>query len=329
MVIALVRSVRIVFEAVLDRLRTIRNCVSSWVWYARIMEWRRSAFDWNQARAFLVTAEEGSLSAAARALGLTQPTLSRQVAGLEDALGVTLFERTSRALLLTQAGTELLEHFRGMGDAANRISLAATGQSQAVTGKVVIAATNGMATYFLPQVLKDLRTKAPELRIEIIASNETSDLRRREADIAIRHKRPQDENLFARRLRDTVGQLYASKQYLDEVGRPSNAADLAKMHFVGFDAPEQRLGLMTSRGIALTTGNFNFLTSSVTLSVALIRQGFGIGILPVGIGDAHPELENPFPDFEPIQIEIWLVAHRELRTNPRIRLVFDLIADGL
>ena len=259
------------------------------------MEWRRSAFDWNQARAFLVTAEEGSLSAAARALGLTQPTLSRQVAGLEEALGVTLFERTPRALLLTQAGTELLEHFRGMGEAARRVSLTATGQSEAVTGKVVITATNGMATYVLPRVLEGLRTRAPGLQIEIIASNETSDLRRREADIAIRHTRPQDENLFARRLRDTAGRLYASKQYLDEVGRPSTAADLAKMHFVGFDAPERRLGLMTSRGIGLTTANFNFLTSSVTLSVALIRQGFGIGILPVDIADAYPELENPFP----------------------------------
>ena len=293
------------------------------------MQWQRSAFDWNQARAFLVTAEEGSLSAAARALGLTQPTLSRQVAGLEEALGVTLFERTSRALLLTQAGTELLEHFRGMGDAANRVSLAATGQSNTITGKVIIAATNGMATYFLPRVLKELRSRAPGLQIEIIASNETSDLRRREADIAIRHKRPQDENLFAKRLRDTTGQLYASKAYMDEVGRPSNATDLANMHFVGFDAPEQRLGLMASRGIELTTTNFNFLTSSVTLSVALIREGFGIGILPVDIGDAYPELENPFPAFDPIQIEVWLVAHRELKTNPRIRLVFDLIANGL
>ena len=110
------------------------------------MEWKRSAFDWNQARAFLVTAEEGSLSAAARALGLTQPTLSRQVAGLEEALGVTLFERTSRALLLTKSGVELLAHFRTMGDAANAISVTATGQSDAVTGHVVISATDMMAT---------------------------------------------------------------------------------------------------------------------------------------------------------------------------------------
>lgn len=293
------------------------------------MEWKKSSFDWNQARAFLVTAEEGSLSAAARALGLTQPTLSRQVAGIEEALGVTLFERTPRALLLTQAGTELLEHFRSMGDAANRISLTATGQSQTVTGKVVIAATNGMATYFLPPILNKLRTKAPGLQIEIIASNEMSDLRRREADIAIRHSRPQDENLIAKRLRDTTAKLYASTQYLDEAGRPSDAADLAKMQFVGFDDPEQRLGLMASRGINLTTSNFNFLTSSVTLSIALVRQGCGIGLLPLDIGEAYPELENAFPAFEQLSIQTWLVAHRELRTNLRIRLVFDLLAEGL
>ncbi|WP_370402459.1 LysR family transcriptional regulator [Sulfitobacter sp. JB4-11] len=293
------------------------------------MEWKRSAFDWNQARAFLVTAEEGSLSAAARALGLTQPTLSRQVAGLEEALGVTLFERTSRALLLTQSGVELLAHFRTMGDAANAISVAATGQSEAVTGHVLISATDMMATYFLPPILKKLRNTAPDLQIEIIASNEVSDLRRREADIAIRHARPSDEALFAKRLRDTTAHLFASKQYLDEVGRPQSIADLSKLTFVGFDEPELRLGLMASRGVNLTTANFNFSTSSATLMLELVRQGFGIGMLPVEIGAAYPELENPSSAFEPLSIETWLVAHRELKTNLRIRVVFDLLAEGI
>ena len=197
------------------------------------MEWQRSAFDWNQARAFLATAEEGSLSAAARALGLTQPTLSRQVAALEETLGVTLFERTSRALLLTQAGAQLLEHFRSMGEAANRIAIAATGQSEAVTGHVAIACTNGMATFYLPERRKKLQTQAPDLQIEIIASNEMSDLRRREADIAIRHARPQDDNLFAKRLKDTTAHLFASSEYLDAVGRPSDPADFEKLQYVG------------------------------------------------------------------------------------------------
>ncbi|WP_299083950.1 LysR family transcriptional regulator [uncultured Ruegeria sp.] len=293
------------------------------------MEWQRSAFDWNQARAFLATAEEGSLSAAARALGLTQPTLSRQVAGLEETLGVTLFERTSRALLLTQAGTQLLEHFRSMGDAANRASIAATGQSEAVTGHVAIACTNGMATFYLPEILKKLQARAPDLQIEIIASNEISDLRRREADIAIRHARPQDENLFAKRLKDTTAHLFASSEYLDAVGRPSHPADIAKLQFVGAEYPEHMLGMMTSRGLNLTVANFNYSTASVTMALELMRKGLGIGILPIDVGAAYPELENPYPDFEPIEIETWLVAHRELKTNLRIRLVFDLLAECL
>jgi DNA-binding transcriptional LysR family regulator len=293
------------------------------------MEWQRSAFDWNQARAFLATAEEGSLSAAARALGLTQPTLSRQVAGLEEELGVTLFERTSRALLLTQSGTQLLEHFRSMGDAANRISIVAAGQSEAVTGHVAIACTNGMATFYLPPILKKLKTKAPDLQIEVIASNEMSDLRRREADIAIRHARPRDENLFAKRLRDTTGHLFASSAYLDEVGRPSHPSDFSEMQFVGFEYPERMLGFMAAHGLDLTVANFNFSTSSVTMSLELVRKGLGIGLLPVDVGKAYPELEDPYPAFKPVEIESWLVAHRELKTNLRIRLVFDLLAEAL
>lgn len=293
------------------------------------MEWKKSAFDWNQARAFLATAEEGSLSAAARALGLTQPTLSRQVSSLEETLGVTLFERTSRALLLTQAGTQLLEHFRNMGKAANRISIAATGQSEAVTGHVAIACTNGMATFYLPEILRNLQAVAPDLQIEIIASNEMSDLRRREADIAIRHARPQDENLFAKRLRGTTGHLFASSAYLDAIGRPSHPDDIARLQFVGCEYPEHMLGLMASRGLNLTVANFNYSTASVTMALELVRKGLGIGILPIEVGAAFPELENPYPDFEPIKIESWLVAHRELKTNLRIRLVFDLLAKYL
>ena len=130
-------------------------------------------------------------------------------------------------------------------------------------------------------------------------------------------------------MRDTTAYLYASSQYLDEVGRPSKISDLAEMQFVGFDYPEQRLGLFASRGLTLTKANFNFATASGTLSLQLIREGFGVGILPAEIAEMYPELENPFPAFDPIEVETWLVAHRELRTSLRIRLVFDLLSDGL
>ena len=293
------------------------------------MEWTRSEFDWNQARAFLATAEEGSLSAAARALHLTQPTVSRQVSSLEKSLGVTLFERTSRELLLTKSGLELLQYFKAMGDAANYISVAATGQSQSVAGHVLISATNLMATHFLPPILKQIQTSVPDLQIEIIASNEVSDLRRREADIAIRHTQPQDENLIAKRLRDTTAGLFASSDYLDRVGRPKTMSEATKLTFVGFDNPERRIELMATHGLTLTPENFNFSTASATLSLELVRQGFGVGILPIEVGDTYSELEAVKIAFDPIQIETWLVVHRELKTNLGIRIVFDLLAEGI
>ena len=126
------------------------------------MNWQSISFDWNQVRAFLVTAEEGSFSAAARALGLTQPTLGRQVAALEGHLGVTLFERVGRSLSLTQSGLELLDHVREMGDAAGRISLTASGQSQRIEGQVCITATDVVSIYLLPDALKQLRKRRQE-----------------------------------------------------------------------------------------------------------------------------------------------------------------------
>ena len=199
------------------------------------MNWQSVSFDWNQARAFLATAEEGSLSAAARALGLTQPTLGRQVASLEDQLGVTLFERVGRSLSLTQSGLELLDHVRTMGDAASRISLAASGQSQRIEGHVCITATDAVSVYLLPDALKRLRDAAPGIEVEVVASNEVQDLRRREADIAIRHGRPQHPDLIAKLVRETSLRLYASSEYLDRYGRPASAGELSEAAFIGFD----------------------------------------------------------------------------------------------
>src|SRR5438105_14572604 len=156
------------------------------------MDWRSVKFDWNRARAFLVTAEEGSLSAAARALGMAQPTLGRQVDALEAELGVVLFERVGRGFTLTPSGLELLEHVRSMGDAANRVSLAAAGQSQTIEGTICIAASEVHAALLLPPIVRKLRMAQPGIHIEIVASSSASDLRRREADIAIRNFAPSE-----------------------------------------------------------------------------------------------------------------------------------------
>ncbi|MEM8743511.1 MAG: LysR family transcriptional regulator [Pseudomonadota bacterium] len=293
------------------------------------MNWNTVSFDWNQARAFLVTAEEGSLSAAARALGLTQPTLGRQVTALEESLGVTLFERVGRTLTLTQPGLELLDHVRGMGEAAGRFSLAASGQSQTIEGHVSLTATNMMATFHLPPVFKKIREMAPEIELEILASSEVRDLRRREADIAIRHGRPEHPELIAKLVGETTAHLYAATSHLDAVGRPKHPDDIANWDFIGFGDPMEYLPYLTDIGLPLTRENFKTTTNSGTVILALMRQGFGTSMLTKQDADMAPDIEQILPDLPPIPIPVWLVTHRELHTSRRIRLVFDLLAEEI
>jgi DNA-binding transcriptional LysR family regulator len=162
------------------------------------MNWQAMSFDWNQVRAFLATAEEGSFSGAARALKTTQPTIGRQISALERSLGVTLVERSVRGLTLTQVGRDLLDHVRAMGEAATLISMAADGHSQEVTGEVTVTATDLMSAAILPAILAPLRQTAPGIRVRIVATGDIQNLMQREADIAIRHVRPDQPDLIAR-----------------------------------------------------------------------------------------------------------------------------------
>jgi DNA-binding transcriptional LysR family regulator len=292
------------------------------------MSWQSIAFDWNQARAFLATAEEGSLSAAARALGQTQPTLGRQVAALEEELGVTLFDRVGRSLVLTPSGLELLDHVRTMADAANLISLTASGRSQAIEGQVSITATPVLATYHLPVILKRLRDEAPGIMIEIIASNEVRDLTRREADIAIRHGRPEQPDLIAKLIGETSAHLYASKAYLDKHGRPEKPEDLANADFIGFGQPERQVPLVNGMGIPVTADSFKINTTSGTVILELLKHGLGISFLTKDAEILVPDIEPVLPGLDPIPVPIWLVTHRELHTSRRIRLVFDFLAEA-
>ena len=291
------------------------------------MDWRSVTFDWNRARAFLVTAEEGSLSAAARALGMAQPTLGRQVTALERELGVALFERVGRGLALTPSGLELVEHVRAMGDAASRVSLAASGQSQSIEGTICISATEVYAAFVLPPIVETLRRSAPGITIEIVASNAVSDLRRREADIAIRHARPTDQDLIAKRMPDDAAQLYATPAYLDRIGNPRSFAAFSRADFIGFDQNQPLLDGLNAMGFALTGRNFPVLTGSHLVHWALVKQGVGVGVMPLQVGDAEPSVTRALPDMDPFEIPVWLVAHRELNTSRRVRLVFDLLAE--
>lgn len=285
--------------------------------------------DWNQLKAFLETAETGSLSAAARKLGLTQPTLSRQVAAIEQVMGVTLFERVGKSMALTPTGLDLLEHARAMGAAAEALSLAATGSSQAVRGVVSVSATDVVATTLLPPLVKKLHDQEPGITIDVIPSNALSDLLRREADIAIRHVKPEQPDLIARLVREATAHFYASESWVNAHGHPRSAEDAARLSFVGSDRSGQYLGYLRMHGLPLSEANFSCYADHSVAHWALVRQGMGIGVMMEEIALATPGMVRVLDDLPPVRFPIWLVTHRELRTSKRIRMVFDALAQGL
>lgn len=286
--------------------------------------------DWNQLRALLATVEAGSLSAAARQLGLTQPTLGRQVAALEASLGVTIFERAGRRLVLTAAGADLVRHLREMGDAASRVAMAAAGQSQAVDGVVRITAADIYAAYVLPPILQRLRAEAPGLTIEVVAENSISNLLRREADIAIRHVPPDRDELIARRCADTAARIYGVPAYLDKIGTPRSGGALARAEFVGaLDGNDAFIAELRKRGVPVGPANFALMTQSGLTAWEWIRRGLCVGAMVESVAQYAPDVVVAVPELPAIPVGTWLVTHRELRTSARIRLVFDALADAL
>jgi len=293
------------------------------------MDQAPGSFDWNQVRAFLATVDEGSLSAAARVLGLTQPTLSRQVAALEADLGVILFERGPRTMVLTDAGRQLVDHVRAMGDAADRIALTALGQSQDVSGHVKISTTSAMATWHLPKIMEVMRTAAPAVSVEIIASNDMSDIIRREADIAIRHARPEQPELIAKLVGETTAHLFASKKLLDRVGRPNSLDDLHNFDVIGFNWKISLRSALLQCGVDAPVRDPMIITEAGTALLQFVRQGLGISILTKDVLNLFDDLELVLPEIALIPVPVWLVTHQELHTSRRIRVVYDVLAQEL
>ena len=293
------------------------------------MDWKSINFDWNRARSFLVTAEEGSFSAAAKALKVTQSTLGRQVSALEDELGIALFERVGKGIEITPGGLELLEHVRRMGEAANKLSISALGQASNIQGNVTISATEATAIYLLPPILKELRQEEPEIQIEIIATNSTSDLRKREADIAIRNLQPQHQDLIAQKIKDSKAYLYATPEYISAHGPFREKADFNKASFIGLVDNAKFLEGLNKLGLDLTPENFIYATENHIVHWSLVKCGAGIGVMPKYVGDKDPDVQRVLPNFISINIETWVVSHKELKTSRRIRFVFDFLVNAL
>jgi DNA-binding transcriptional LysR family regulator len=285
--------------------------------------------DWSHYRAFLAVLNEGSLSAAARTLGLAQPTLGRQIAELEQALGAALFIRSPRGLVATDAARDIAPHAEAMAAAAGAMMRAASGGMSDGAGVVRITASDIVGAEVLPSLLATFHRANPAVKIELDLSNRVEDLLRGEADIAVRMVRPSQEALVARRI-GTVGLgLYAHKAYLDTAPALTTLAALPRDHaLIGFDRETPFLRNLMTR-LPVSRDHFALRTDNDLAHLAAIRAGFGIGFVQHAIARRDPDLKAIFPGEIGFTLEMWLALHEDLRASRRLRLMMDHLATGL
>ena len=282
--------------------------------------------DWSWLRDFGVVAEAGSLSEAARVLGVSQPTLTRRMAAFEEQLGAEVLRRGPRGIELTETGEVILEPIRRMRDEASVVDVAATGRDAALEGTVRVSATEGLADYWCTPTLLEFQRAHPAIRIEIDVSNRNANLLRREADIALRLMRSRQQELVARRVGDVALGLYAAMSYLERRGRPESIDALASHSCVGFD--ESIVNTDAGRWVERLAGPGRpvFRSTSLITQLQAIRCGWGIGITSVFIAAKIGGLERVLPDLGH-SLEVWLVTHPGLRRSARIRAVYDFLAE--
>ena len=286
-------------------------------------------FDWSLIRSFLAALDHGSLLGAARALNSSQPTIGRHIAELESQLGVVLFERTGRGLLPSDMALRLAESARAMESGAlqlaRNVSVAQTG----ATGTVRLTASQPVACVLLPPVLAQMRLALPEVQIEMVVSNEVSNLLRREADIALRMVQPDQATLIAKRIGKVTLGTYAHRDYLRRRGTPKEPTELLQHALVGHDQSDAILQGFASFGYPLQREHFAFRTDDLIAYHAAVRSGLGIGFLADYAVRGDADLVPLLPMLKIPPLPIWLAVHREIRTSRRIRAVYDFLSDAV
>lgn len=291
--------------------------------------------DWNLIRGFIAVVEHGSLTRAAEQLGLSQPTLSRQIAELESTVGTALFERVARGLKLTNAGDNLVEPARHMMTAARALSMAAASQDHAFSGTVRVTASEMVSAFVLPPIVAELAKAFPDIEMEVVASNQISNLLEREADIAIRMLRPTQSSLITRHICDWSMGMYAHKSYLERIdhiaptGNTNDVQELSHHRWIGYDQSDQLIAGFRSAGITIDRSFFSFRSDNHFVNWQALLNGVGIGVSTQWLARKYPELIPVMIEQELPTLPVWLTTHRELKSNKKIRLVFDLLANAL
>ncbi|MCA0026080.1 MULTISPECIES: LysR family transcriptional regulator [unclassified Mesorhizobium] len=285
--------------------------------------------DWNLIKSFVTVAETGSLSAAARKLSASQPTLGRHISELEQALGVILFRRGRSGYALTEAGATLFERGKAVSEQASAFSRLALGSVEAIEGTVRIAASEVVAAYVLPDMTARLGIEEPGIEVEIVASNQVENLLRRDADIAIRMVKPTQNELVARKVCDIALCACASLAYLDRCGRPREPADLLDHALIGFDRSDEMIRGFTHFGIPVTRNSFRFRADNQIVLWEAVRAGNGIGLGQEPLAERDPLVEKVLMGLPLPSLPVWLAMHRDVRTSVRIRRVVDFLNEEL
>lgn len=288
-------------------------------------------FEWSDLRCFLAVARTGTLSAAARELGVAQTTVGRRLEVLEEVLGARLFDRTKGGLRLSGVGAEVLELAHTMERAAAEVERRARGQDQQLEGTVRITTTEAFARSHVVPCLAELQREHPGLRFEVIAGNSTLDLDGREADLAVRLMRPDDPSLVARRIGHIELGLFASEAYLEDHGLGGDGLEPAGLglhdgllgHRVAGYAGEMA-GAPEARWLAEHAARATVVlrSNSIPALVAAVGSGMALAILPSAL--AHEQglrCVAPLPELP--RRPVWLVFHADLRDNARVRCVVD------
>ena len=286
---------------------------------------------WDLFQSLHAVMQAGSFSAAARARGLTQPTLGRHIEALEQALGAPLFIRSPRGLTPTDLARTLQPHLEIMAAAAAAALRDASGERAAGGGVVRLAASDIMGAEVLPPILAEFAQRHPEIQIELVLSNKIEDLSRRDADIAVRMTRPTQGALVARKVGATGVGFYAHPDYIARRGLPTSMDELETSHtLVGFD--RQRPDIAALEGVnvgrEITREIFNFRTDNDAAAIAAVRSGLGIGAVQHALGQRYgltPVLANAFG----FELEMWIAMPETLKGSPRMRLMFDHLVEGL
>ncbi|MEO8926371.1 MAG: LysR family transcriptional regulator [Caulobacteraceae bacterium] len=285
---------------------------------------------WDLYRAFLAVLDAGSLSGAARALDLAQPTVGRHIEALEQALGGgPLFTRSPGGLRPTEAALSLAPHAQAMATAAAALVRTASGEAGSVRGVVRLTASDIVGAEVLPPILTDFRERHGEVAIELVLSNRQEDLLRRDADIAVRMARPTQSALLAHRIGAVRLTMFAHRRYLERHGEPRSLDDLARHTLIGYDRLQPPREALRQIGLDVTRDLFALRTDSDLAQIAALRAGFGLCPCQPAIARSDPDLVPVLADLFAFDLEVWVVMHEDLKTSRRMRLLFDHLVERL